>query len=114
MATPPNKRKESPVEPLKRVLGPALRAIAGQPDVEVGFGPGKPEVSGHSVQLPEPPRAPSPKDIAILRGWADSVALSMGCHDNKVHRKIVPPPGPRAPCSKRQRRRAWKRSVPTA
>lgn len=93
MATPPNKRKESPVEPLKRVLGPALRAVAGQSDVEVGFGPGKPEVSGHSVQLPEPPRAPSPKDIAILRGWADSVALSMGCHDNKVHKKIVPPPG---------------------
>lgn len=93
MATPPNKRKEAPSEPLKRVLGPALRAIAGQPDVEVGFGPGKPEVSGTSVQLPEPPRAPSPKDIAVLRGWADSVALSMGCHDNKVHKKIVPPPG---------------------
>ena len=93
MSTPPNKRKEAPSEPFKRVLAPALRAVAGQGEVEVGFGPGKPEISGNSVQLPEPPRTPSAKDIAVLRGWADSIALSLGCHDNKVHRRLAPPPG---------------------
>jgi len=93
VSPPANKRKEAPSEPLKRVLGPALRAVAGQPEIEVGFGPGRPEVSVNSVQLPEPPRAPSAKDIAVVRGWADSIALNLGCHDNKIHKRIVPPPG---------------------
>ena len=92
--SPPIKRREAPSEPLKRVLAPAFRAIAGDADVEVAFAPGKPEASGKSVQLPEPPRAPSAQDIAVVRGWADSFALNMGCHDNKVHRRVAPPPGP--------------------
>lgn len=92
--SPPNKRREAPSEPFKRVLGPTFRAIAGESDIEVGFGPGKPEAAGKSVQLPDPPRAPSAHDIAVVRGWADSLALNMGCHDNKVHRRVAPPPGP--------------------
>ena len=94
MSTPPTRRKEAPNEPLKRVLGPAVRAIAGDAELEVGFAAGKPESSGKSVQLPEPPRVPSPKDIAVVRGWADALALNIGCHDNKIHRRIAPPPGP--------------------
>ena len=46
------------------------------------------------MQLQEPPRAPSPKDIAVVRGWADSIALNIGCHDAKIHRRLAPPPGP--------------------
>lgn len=94
MATPPTKRREAPSEPLKRALAPTFRAIAGDSEVEIGFGPGKAEVAGKSVQLPEPPRAPTAKDIAIVRGWADSLALNMGCHDAKIHRRVCPPPGP--------------------
>ena len=93
-SVPPAKRQEAPSEPLKRVLGPAVRAIAGDEEIDVSFGPGKPEVAGKSLQLPEPPRAPTARDIAILRGWADSVALNLGCHDNKIHRRIQPAPGP--------------------
>ncbi|MBN9291173.1 MAG: cobaltochelatase subunit CobT, partial [Hyphomicrobium denitrificans] len=94
MSLPPNKRREAPSEPLKRVLGPAVRAIAGDGAVEVDFGPGKGDVSGKSVYIPEPPRAPTAKDIALARGWADSLALQIGCHDAKIHRRIAPPPGP--------------------
>jgi len=94
MAMPPNKRREAPSEPLKRVLGPAVRAIAGDSDVEVDFGPGKGDISGKSVCLPEPPRTPTAKDIALARGWADSLALQIGCHDAKIHRRVAPPPGP--------------------
>ena len=94
MAAPPTKRREAPSEPFKRVLGPAVRAIAGDADIETGFGPGKAETSGKSVHLPEPPRAPSAKDIAVTRGWADAMALNLGCHDTKIHRRIAPPPGP--------------------
>lgn len=92
--TPPTKRREAPSEPFKRVLGPTVRAIAGDAEVDVDFGPGKPEVAGNSVQLPEPPRTPSAKDIAVVRGWADSLALNIGCHDAKVHKRLAPPPGP--------------------
>ena len=94
MATPPIKRREAPSEPLKRVLGPAVRAIAGDSGVEVDYGPGKGDISGKSVYIPEPPRAPTPKDIALARGWADSLALQIGCHDAKIHRRVAPPPGP--------------------
>jgi cobaltochelatase CobT len=93
-SVPPTKRKEAPSEPLKRVLGLAVRAIAGDEEIDVSYGPGKPELAGKSLQLPEPPRAPTPRDIAILRGWADSVALNIGCHDNKIHRRVAPAPGP--------------------
>ena len=41
MAPPP--KKESPVEPFKRVLALAVRAIAQDKEVQVAFGPGKPE-----------------------------------------------------------------------
>ena len=90
----PTKRRESPSEPLKRVLGYAVRAIAGDEEVSVDFGPGKGDISGKCVYLPEPPRAPSPHDVAIVRGWADSLALRLGCHDEKVHRRLAPEPGP--------------------
>jgi cobaltochelatase CobT len=94
MAAPPTKRREAPSEPLKRVLGPAVRAIAGEVDVEVEFVSGRGDVTGKSVFIPEPPRAPSAKDIALARGWADSLALRIGCHDAKIHRRVAPPPGP--------------------
>ncbi len=95
MANPPiTKRKEAPSEPLKRVLGPAMRAIASDAEIDVGFGPGKPEAAGKSVQLPDLPRVPTANDIAIVRGWADSIALNIGCHDAKIHRRLMPPPGP--------------------
>ncbi|MBA2126008.1 cobaltochelatase subunit CobT [Hyphomicrobium methylovorum] len=93
--SPTTKRREAPSEPLKRVLGPTVRAIAGDSEVEIEFGPGhQGDVSGKSVYLPEPPRVPNAKDIALARGWADSLALRIGCHDAKIHRRVCPPPGP--------------------
>jgi cobaltochelatase CobT len=71
-----------------------VRAIAGDSAVEVEFGPGKGEVAGNSVYIPEPPRAPTAKDVALARGWADSLALRIGCHDAQIHRRVAPPPGP--------------------
>ncbi|MGQ0673287.1 MAG: cobaltochelatase subunit CobT [Hyphomicrobium sp.] len=82
-----------PTEPFKRALGIAVRAIAGDDEVQVGFGPGRPELDGKSVQLPEPSRAPSPREIAVIRGWADSLALTAACHDEKLHRKLAPASG---------------------
>ena len=93
MATPP-KKKESPAEPFKRVLGLATRAIAGDDEMQVSFAPGKPELDGRHMQLPEPSRIPSPKEIAVIRGWADSFALTAARHDQKLHNRLAPSAGP--------------------
>jgi cobaltochelatase CobT len=87
-------RKESPAEPFKRVLGMAVRAIAGDSEVQVSYAPGKPEIDGKLVQLPEPSRAPSSKEIAVVRGWADSLALTAACHDPRLHARLAPKSGP--------------------
>src|SRR6185312_9414740 len=87
-------RKESPAEPFKRVLGLAVRAIAGDGEMQVNYAPGKPELDGKTVQLPEPSRLPSLKEIAVIRGWADSLALTAGCHDAKLHARLAPRSGP--------------------
>ncbi|MGB3718749.1 MAG: cobaltochelatase subunit CobT [Hyphomicrobiaceae bacterium] len=88
------KRKESPAEPFKRVLGLAVRAIAGNSELQVAYSAGKPEIDGKTVHLPEPSRMPSPREIAVIRGWADSLALEAAVHDKKIHRKLAPSAGP--------------------
>ncbi len=88
------KRKEAPTEPLKRAIGLTVRTIAGHQELEVSFAPGPPELSAQHVQLPEPSRVPSQREIAVIRGWADSFALTAGCHDEKLHRRLAPAQGP--------------------
>src|SRR5262245_51214010 len=87
-------RKESPAEPFKRVLGLCVRAIAGDSEVQVSYAPGKPEIDGKLVQLPEPSRVPSRKEVAVIRGWADSLALTAACHDVRLHNRLAPRAGP--------------------
>src|SRR5262245_14836764 len=93
MAAGPN-RKEAPTEPFKRVLGLAVRAIAADDEVQVSYAPGKPEIDGKSVQLPEPSRVPSKREIAVIRGWADCLALTAACHDVRLHSRLAPRAGP--------------------
>jgi len=94
MAQPPkNNRKEAPVEPFKRALGMTCRAIAGDHEMVVNFGPGQPDVQGHTMHLPEPSRLPSRREIAVMRGWADGLSLRAGCHDQKLHNKHAPSAG---------------------
>src|SRR5258708_25762129 len=87
-------RKEAPAEPFKRALGLAVRAIAGDSEVQVNYAPGKPEIDGKLVQLPEPSRVPSRKEVAVIPGWADSLALTPACHDVKLHARLAPQAGP--------------------
>ncbi len=87
------KRKEAPAEPFKRALGMACRAIAGDKEMQVGFGAGKPDVDGKLMQLPEPSRLPSQREISVIRGWADSLSLHAAMHDKKLHRRIAPEAG---------------------
>ncbi|MCC7251144.1 cobaltochelatase subunit CobT [Hyphomicrobium sp.] len=88
------KRRETPSEPLKRVLGLTVRAGAGDPEIDVSYGPTKPALEGKHVRLAEPSRMPTRAEIAVLRGWADSLALTAACHDDAVHRRLAPAAGP--------------------
>ena len=92
MTTTP-KRKEAPAEPFKRALALTCRAIAGDGEVDVDFSPAKPVIEGKHISLPEPSRVPTMREIAITRGWADSLSLTAACHDEKLHRKLAPASG---------------------
>ncbi|MFN3868541.1 MAG: cobaltochelatase CobT-related protein, partial [Hyphomicrobiaceae bacterium] len=85
-----SKRKEAPSEPFKRALEVCTRAVAGDADVHVSYQPGRPELVGKDVHLPEPSRVPTKREIAIIRGWADSLALTAACHDVKLHARLAP------------------------
>src|SRR5258708_12882158 len=88
--TTKSKSAEPPAEPFKRAVAACLRAIAGKPELEVGFAAEKPIVSQARVRLPEPPRRMSKGDAAILRGHADSMALRLACHNPATHRRMLP------------------------
>ena len=96
MAQSPNapKRKGAPSEPFKKALEVCVRAVAGDGEVHVAFQPGRPELDGKIVHLPEPSRIPTPHEVAVLRGWADSLALTAACHDNILHNRMFPSGGP--------------------
>ncbi|MBN8533672.1 MAG: cobaltochelatase subunit CobT [Rhizobiales bacterium] len=90
----PGQPEPSPTEPLKKAVSSALRAMAGKEEVEVQFAADRPSLidAGETARarLPEPPRKPSAKDVAILRGHADSYALKLALHDQKLHRRSAP------------------------
>jgi len=74
----------------KRSVATTVRAIAGRGDIEVTYASDRAGASGTNVRLPEPPRQMTRGDAAVTRGLADSMALRLACHDQKVHRKLLP------------------------
>jgi cobaltochelatase CobT len=85
-----NKAAEAPAEPFKRAVASCLRAIAGKPELEVGFAAERPALAAGRARLPEPPRRMTRADAAILRGHADSMALRIACHNASLHRRMLP------------------------
>ena len=90
----PAAKGDAPSEPFKRALASCTRAMARRPDLEVAFTADKPALvngpDGSRARLPEPPRKPNPREAAILRGLADSMALRLACHNETVHRRHAP------------------------
>jgi cobaltochelatase CobT len=82
--------KDAPTEPFKRAVAGCLRAIARKHELEVTFAAERPGLAGGKARLPEPPRKLNPHDAAIVRGYADSVALRLACHDPAIHRRLQP------------------------
>ena len=86
----PASQKEAPAEPFKRAVIGAMRAISGKTELDVSFANDRPALLGDRARLPEPPRKMSAQDAAILRGHADSMALRLSCHNDSIHRRLLP------------------------
>jgi cobaltochelatase CobT len=93
MSSPP-KRKADPLLPFKRAVALATRTIAQKKQLQVVFGSDAPGFDGKTVRLPQPSRAVSRKEIAVIRGHADSIALMSACHSSRIHAAMSPAAGP--------------------
>src|SRR4029079_138358 len=85
-----SKRKDPLLDPFKRAVTLATRAIAADNEVEVVFSNEPAGLSGKLARLPEPSRIPTRGELAVIRGHADAAALSVACHDPKLHARLAP------------------------
>ncbi|MGE0387941.1 MAG: cobaltochelatase subunit CobT [Gammaproteobacteria bacterium] len=78
----------------QRATAAALRAVAEEPRMEVGFGASSPGLSGRRADLPAPApgQAESPPGTyrTWMRGQADRLALRARFHDNLLHAAARP------------------------
>ncbi len=86
-------QSENPVEPFKRALAAAMRAVGETRDLAVDFGIEKPRLKGHEARLPLPSRDMRADEVASIRGEADALALRLKHHDAAMHRKRAPQGG---------------------
>jgi cobaltochelatase CobT len=81
---------ETPLDKFKRATINAVRAIAGNDDVQVGFSAEPPGVLGERVKLPLLTPDMTTEQLANLRGHADAAALWLRHHDETVYQRRLP------------------------
>ncbi len=82
--------KEDRAEKFKGVLGAAMKTMALDPELSVTYGNEQPVLVGHRAKLPQVNQNASAKDISITRGLADSFALRLANHSDKIHGHYQP------------------------
>ncbi|HEY0412071.1 MAG TPA: cobaltochelatase subunit CobT [Allosphingosinicella sp.] len=82
--------KDNPLEAFRQVLTGTARAIAREPEVELGFTAESPSASGKSVKVPMPGRTLPEREVAEARGFADSAALKLRHHNPALHGRGAP------------------------
>ena len=81
---------ESPADRFKSVLTGVSRAIAAEPEVEVNWTADAPSSTGATFRVPMPGRT-LPRAAAMqARGFADSFALKLRHHDERLHQRSAP------------------------
>ncbi|MBX2804506.1 MAG: cobaltochelatase subunit CobT [Hyphomicrobiales bacterium] len=91
--SPSHKNKSDPAEQFKQALTGSTRAIAGKDTLEVTFSTDRPGLRGDMASLPQVSRNLTRKEAAVIRGHADSVALTVACHDAALHARLAPESG---------------------
>jgi cobaltochelatase CobT len=82
--------KDNPVEEFRRVTAATMRAVAHERELEVEFTPDPPRIRGKHVSLQTPPRSLPDHEVSKIRGYADSMALKLRFHDDKLHASKMP------------------------
>src|SRR5919112_6482931 len=82
--------RDNPLETFRQVLTGAARAIAREPELELGFTADAPGASGKSVKVPMPGRSLAAKEVAEARGYADAAALKLRHHNVAMHARGAP------------------------
>jgi len=78
-------KPENPVEPFKRAVTAAVRAIARDGEMSVTFGAEGTTTGASRNRLPTPSRELGREEIAHVRGSGDALALWQRHHDNRLH-----------------------------
>jgi cobaltochelatase CobT len=79
-----------PIDHFRRALAGAARAIARDPEVEVVFASEAAPASGKTARVPSPGPNLQRKLVAEARGAADSLALRLRHHDDRLHASSAP------------------------
>ncbi|MBS0471880.1 MAG: cobaltochelatase subunit CobT [Proteobacteria bacterium] len=83
-------KPENPSEPFKRAVTASVRALSGEPEMEVSFSAEPPALRGLKARLPLPSRNLPPHEVAIVRGAGDAYALRKAHHEDRVHDQFRP------------------------
>ncbi|HEX5184793.1 MAG TPA: cobaltochelatase subunit CobT [Allosphingosinicella sp.] len=82
--------EDNPLEAFRQVLTGAARAIAREPEMELGFTAESPSASGKIVKVPMPGRTLPEREVAEARGYADAAALKLRHHNPALHARSRP------------------------
>jgi cobaltochelatase CobT len=81
---------ETILDRFRAVLGGATRALANEPEVELGFSAVAHSESGKRINLPLPVHNLPAAQVAEARGMADAFALKLRLHDAGLHARLAP------------------------
>jgi cobaltochelatase CobT len=82
--------QKSPLEDFKAVLSGTARAVAHDAEADVGYTADAPHMVGKTIKVPAPGRALSAEQVALARGFADSMALKLRHHNAVLHTRHMP------------------------
>ena len=83
-------KPDNPAEPFKRAVETAVRALAGEPELQVSYSAEPPQLTGQKARLPLPSRNLPAKEVAVVRGAGDGYALKLAYHQDKIHAQFRP------------------------
>jgi cobaltochelatase CobT len=83
-------KEDNPLEAFRQVLTGASRALAREPELDLGFTADSPGTSGKSVKVPMPGRTLAEREVAEARGFADAAALKLRHHNAALHARGAP------------------------
>jgi cobaltochelatase CobT len=78
------------IDLFRRALAGATRAIAKDPEADVVFASEAGSAPGKTARVPSPGAGLEPRLVAEARGAADSAALWLRHHDDRMHARLAP------------------------